>query len=213
MAQRSAGQSARARADAKCCLKKGLPGDAPGSPAPCSTSGTTRKVERMPHLLSTFSERNRHQTRRTSRATTKKITTAAVATLAVRVELIGLNCAIALGVEAYGTSPVLTLCRALVAAGVDPATSLEIYRGDTLCLRVRSIADGAKLSVDDSKLGRPTFRRWRDRPGRDGAGPPIAPTAPALSAEPRQFVSTIVHARASRRARACNPSLVAIRSN
>jgi Holliday junction resolvase len=37
-----------------------------------------------------------------------------------------------------------------------------------------------------------------------------APTAPALSVEPKPIVSTIARVRASRRARACDPSLAVI---
>jgi hypothetical protein len=38
-----------------------------------------------------------------------------------------------------GDAVVCALCRRLVEAGHDPATPLEIYRGATLALRVRSI--------------------------------------------------------------------------
>jgi hypothetical protein len=31
------------------------------------------------------------------------------------------------------------MCRALITAGHDPASRLEAYRGNLLCLRVRSI--------------------------------------------------------------------------
>src|SRR5262245_47652819 len=45
------------------------------------------------------------------------------------------------GVVAAGSSPVLALCRKLVAAGVDPGTRLHVFRAGTLCLRVRSIGE------------------------------------------------------------------------
>jgi hypothetical protein len=73
---------------------------------------------------------------------------------------------------------VLALCRILLAAGFNPYQPVEIYRGAILALRVRSIGDGARLAVADGKTGRPTFRRWRDRPARDGAGPPVSGMAP-----------------------------------
>jgi len=38
------------------------------------------------------------------------------------------------------------------ARGYDPATPLEAYRGE-LCLRVRSIGEGAKLTVRESAAG------------------------------------------------------------
>ena len=53
----------------------------------------------------------------------------------------------ALGVTIKSPSPVLDLCRALVEAGHDPTTPLEAYRGKTLCLRVRSIGEAAKLRI------------------------------------------------------------------
>jgi hypothetical protein len=37
------------------------------------------------------------------------------------------------------------LCGKLLEAGIDPAERLEIYRGSTLALRVRSIGEGARL--------------------------------------------------------------------
>jgi hypothetical protein len=92
----------------------------------------------------------------------------------VRAELIGTNCAVALGFIVRSPSPVLALCRTLVEARHDPTTPLYAYRGSTLAFKVRSIGEGAKLTVEDNHLGRPTFRRRRDRPQGDGAGPPIA---------------------------------------
>jgi hypothetical protein len=72
---------------------------------------------------------------------------------AVRAELIGSNCAVALGIEAHGSSPVLELCRILVEAGHDPATPLEAYRGDTLALLIRSIGEAARLEVSQHGVG------------------------------------------------------------
>jgi hypothetical protein len=56
-----------------------------------------------------------------------------------------------------GRAPVLELCRKLVRAGYDPGRPLEVYRGDVLCLRVRSIGEGAKLFIDESKDARFTL--------------------------------------------------------
>ena len=92
-------------------------------------------------------------------------------------ELTGSNRCTAAGITATGPAPVLALCRALLDAGFDPDQSLEIYSGAMLALRVRSIGEAARLAVEDNKTGRPSFRRWRDRPARDGAAPPIAPIA------------------------------------
>ena len=41
-----------------------------------------------------------------------------------------------------GYAPVLDLCRELLAAGFNPASPLEAWRRETLCLRVRSIGEG-----------------------------------------------------------------------
>ena len=54
-------------------------------------------------------------------------------------------------VKAY--APVLAMCRALVAAGRDPMEPLEAYRGDVLCLKVRSIGEGAKLAIKRNGVG------------------------------------------------------------
>jgi hypothetical protein len=98
--------------------------------------------------------------------------TAAPWAQALRATIIGSNQATANGVTVRGHAPVLALCRALIEAGVDPSTPLEAYRGSTLCLRVRSIGEGARLTVQDSKTGRPRFVRFQQE-GSDGcvAGP------------------------------------------
>jgi hypothetical protein len=57
------------------------------------------------------------------------------------------------------------MCRKLIAAGHDPATPLEAYRGPILCLRVRSIGEGAKLTVKTMGNGAPGFIVER-APGR-----------------------------------------------
>ena len=76
----------------------------------------------------------------------------------VRAEIIGDDTATALGITVTSTSPVLGLCRTLIAAGHDPALALEAYRGDTLCLTVRSIAQGARLQVNTSGTGFAPYR-------------------------------------------------------
>ena len=67
--------------------------------------------------------------------------------VAIRAELFGADCCKALGIEARGAAPVLALCRKLVEAGINRALALEAYRGDILCLRIRSIGEGAGLRV------------------------------------------------------------------
>jgi hypothetical protein len=91
-------------------------------------------------------------------------------------ELIGSSRCDAEGLSARGYAPVFQLCRELVAAGFNPACSLEAWRGETLCLRVRSIGEGARLTVEDDSRGTPHLRRRRDRTERCGAGSPVAQT-------------------------------------
>jgi len=91
----------------------------------------------------------------------------------LRAELIGSRRCSAVGITATGNAPVLTLCRRLIE---------EAYRGTTLCLRVRSIGEGARLTVHEGD-GRPRFVRLT----RD-VGPPVAPNDLAATplAEPLQ---------------------------
>jgi hypothetical protein len=91
---------------------------------------------------------------------------------AIRAELIGSNACSALGITARGHARVLALCQLLIEAGHDPNRPLLAYRGDTLCLRVRSIAEGAALAVEGDRRGTPRFRRRRAR--SDGAAPYVA---------------------------------------
>jgi hypothetical protein len=89
----------------------------------------------------------------------------------IRAELIGSDACSAAGITIRSSAPVLALCRRLIAAGHDPATPLEAYRGETLCLCVRSIGQGAQLKVDVGPTGRPFFKREKARV----IAPPIAP--------------------------------------
>lgn len=98
----------------------------------------------------------------------------------LRADLIGSDTCTA-GITATGPTPVLALCRELIAIGLDLDQPIEIYRGAILALRVRSIGEVARLAVEDNKTGRPTFRRWRDRRARDGAAPPMRFAAECVS--------------------------------
>ena len=89
----------------------------------------------------------------------------------IRAVIEGAEQCTALGQRVRASAPVLALCRELIAAGHDPSRPLHAYRGDTLVLKVRSIDEGAQYTVGDSKLGTPTFRRWRDDVQRDVGGP------------------------------------------
>ena len=85
--------------------------------------------------------------------------------MAIKAELSGSSTASAYGIVARTGSPVLELCRRLVAAGIDPKTPLEAYRGKMLCLKVRSIGEAARLVVSASGNGTPVFSRPRKGAG------------------------------------------------
>jgi hypothetical protein len=92
----------------------------------------------------------------------------------IRAELIGCDTAVALGHTVATHTPVLLLCRELVAAGYDPTVGLEAYRGSTLCLVVRSIGEGAELEPNGRGSG------FRQRAAAD-AGPPMRRTDRGLA--------------------------------
>jgi hypothetical protein len=69
-------------------------------------------------------------------------------TQALHAELIGSDICTSAGITARSPTPVLALCREMIAAGLDPDRALEVYRGATLALRVRSIGAAAKLEIN-----------------------------------------------------------------
>jgi hypothetical protein len=89
----------------------------------------------------------------------------------IRATLIDSDCCEAEGHTARAYAPVLAMCRGLIAAGYDPARPLEAYRGDMLCLRVRSIGEGANLEIS---VG---FRQRR----KPDAASPVAPNVSGAS--------------------------------
>lgn len=50
--------------------------------------------------------------------------------------------------------PVLAYCRQLISDGTNPETTLEVYRGEVLAIRVQTIRDGAKLDVKNGRFCR-----------------------------------------------------------
>jgi hypothetical protein len=77
----------------------------------------------------------------------------------LRAELSGSTICSAAGQVAIGHTPVLALCRELIEAGHDPSTPIEVYRGGTLALRICSIGEGARLTVDEHNGTR--FAKWK----------------------------------------------------
>jgi hypothetical protein len=99
---------------------------------------------------------------------------------ALRADLIGSSTCTAAGFRATGNALILALCRRLLAAGLNPAQAMEVYRGAMLALRVRSIRDGAKLTVAEGDHDAPRFRPWKPAPCREGS-PYKRNSAPAAS--------------------------------
>jgi hypothetical protein len=91
----------------------------------------------------------------------------------------------ALGIEVVARrnsdAVVCALCRRLIEAGHDLNEPMEVYRGSTLSLHVRSIGEAAKLTVAEQG-GRPRFVAARSFPSDldqdasndDGLGRPLA---------------------------------------
>jgi hypothetical protein len=107
-------------------------------------------------------------------------------------ELSGSNTCRAVGITVRANAPTLTMCRELLAAGLDPDQAMEVYRGATPALRIRSIGEGAKLTVKESTSdGRPRFVPYRPPAAARGGGtpgpaPPIAANEPTGTHHPRR---------------------------
>lgn len=71
----------------------------------------------------------------------------------IRCELIDSDSASALGIEIHSSAPILALCRKLLEVGHDPGLPMECWRGDVLCLHVRSIGEAAGLRVNTKGTG------------------------------------------------------------
>jgi hypothetical protein len=98
----------------------------------------------------------------------------------IQAELIGGDACRAFGTTVRGPAPLLKLCRRLVETGHDPATPLRVFRGEVLCLKVRSIGEAAGLTVDESRTA---FARWKPFP-HAAVSPRIAPSEAAGLTDP-----------------------------
>jgi hypothetical protein len=79
-------------------------------------------------------------------------------------ELTGDDVASACGITVYSSSPVLGLCRSLIAASLSPDQSMVVFRRGVVALRVRSLQAGAALTVAEPDRGRPHFAKWKPWP-------------------------------------------------
>jgi hypothetical protein len=75
-------------------------------------------------------------------------------------------------------TPILTACRELLAQGVNPDRALEIYRRGILAVRVRSIGEGARLTIREDRHG-VELAPHRTAFAHDGIKPRAAIEAPA----------------------------------
>jgi len=67
--------------------------------------------------------------------------------------IVGTDQCEALDHKVRASVPVLALCRKLIEAGHDPGRPLDVYRGDVLALRARSIGEVARLSIRGDGVG------------------------------------------------------------
>jgi hypothetical protein len=86
----------------------------------------------------------------------------------IRGELNSTHTASGAGISVRSVTPVFTLCRRALAAGLDPNMPMEVYRGATLALRIRSIGEAAGLEINSEGTG---FRPAR----RPDAASPMRP--------------------------------------
>jgi hypothetical protein len=89
----------------------------------------------------------------------------------IRAELAGASTCSALSVTIESSAPVISLCRRLIEAGHDPATAMQVFRGDVLALTVRAIGEAARLEINAKGTGFVARHAVR-------IAPPIAPSAP-----------------------------------
>ena len=104
----------------------------------------------------------------------KSLFTSVVRAPQVRAELIGDDTCTAQGITSRGYSPILDLCRELLAAGADPLSQLDAYRDGILALHIDSIGQAARLTVKSAGNGAPIFAL--DSRCRGAGAPPIAPS-------------------------------------
>src|SRR5215831_1288773 len=78
------------------------------------------------------------------------------------------------GLEVRANAPGLAMCRKLLEAGYDPDRPLHCFRGETLAMKISSIAYGARYSVSEPSTGSGVrLVPYLDGPQKSGVAPPI----------------------------------------
>jgi hypothetical protein len=80
---------------------------------------------------------------------------------AITAQLSGDDTCAAEGYTVRANAPVLSLCRRLIKAGIDPARPLHAFRGDVLALTVTAIGHAAGLEVNSHGTAFIAFRGRR----------------------------------------------------
>lgn len=91
--------------------------------------------------------------------------------VAIHAELVGSDICTAESHTAHGAAPILSLCRKLIEAGVDPDRPLHTYRNDVLTLIVHTLGAGARLTVAEGDRKSPHFRQWKAWRSVEGSPP------------------------------------------
>jgi hypothetical protein len=89
----------------------------------------------------------------------------------IRAELVGSDTCTVEGHTARGAAPILSLCRKLIEAGVDPDRPLHAYRSDVLTLIVHTLGAGARLTVAEGDRKPPHLRQWKAWRSVEGSPP------------------------------------------
>src|SRR5262249_51518659 len=78
------------------------------------------------------------------------------------------------GLEVRANAPALAMCRKLIDAGHDRDRPFHCCRGETLAMKISSIAYGARYSLSEPSTGsgvRPV--PFSEGPQKSGAAPPV----------------------------------------
>ena len=84
------------------------------------------------------------------------------------------NICTAEGLEVRANGPGLAMCRKLLEADYDPDRPLHCFRGDTLAMKISSIAYGARYSVSEPSTGSGVrLAPYSEGPKKSGVASPV----------------------------------------